>query len=105
MILGETLTDASGQKFPMAGLLGVHTSFAKPRMHLGYREVQLAAAGCLGRSGKKLRGHEFHYAEVSDAGSDEPFALVRDAFGSPPVPAGNRRGQVTGSFFHVVAEA
>lgn len=105
MILGETLTDASGQRFPMAGLLGVHTSFAKPKMHLGYREAQLTAAGCLGRSGKKLRGHEFHYAEVTDAGGDEPFALVRDAFGSPPVPAGNRRGQVTGSFFHVVAEA
>ena len=28
-----------------------------------------------------------------------------DVYGAPPAPAGSRRGQVTGSFFHVIAEA
>ena len=105
MTLGETLTDAAGETFPMAGLLGVHTSFSKPKMHLGYRQARLAASGCLGPQGKQLKGHEFHYAEVTAPGSDEPFALVSDAYGGDFMPTGSRRGQVTGSFFHIIAES
>ena len=105
MTLGETLTDAAGETFPMAGLLGVHTSFSKPKMHLGYRQARLAASGCLGPQGKQLKGHEFHYAEVTAPGSDEPFALVADAYGGDFMPTGSRRGQVTGSFFHIIAES
>ena len=45
MVLGQTLVDAGGDTHPMAGLLGVATSFAKRRMHLGYRDVTLAAGG------------------------------------------------------------
>jgi cobyrinic acid a,c-diamide synthase len=105
MALGARLTDASGEAHAMAGLLGVETSFAKRRMTLGYREARLTADGALGRAGSVLRGHEFHYATVADPGADPPFATVTDAYGEPPKPAGSRRGEVTGSFFHVIAEA
>ncbi len=105
MALGQTLGDASGTTHEMAGLLSVRTSFAKRRMTLGYREAKLVADGALGPAGKVLRGHEFHYATIDGAGSDEPFAMVADAYGGPPEPAGARRGFVTGSFFHVIAEA
>jgi cobyrinic acid a,c-diamide synthase len=30
---------------------------------------------------------------------------VTDAYGAEPVPAGSRRGRVSGSFFHVIAVA
>ena len=43
MALGENLIDASGVSHPMAGLLGVETSFASRRMTLGYREARIAA--------------------------------------------------------------
>ena len=33
------------------------------------------------------------------------LAYVRDVYGSPEAPSGSRRGLVTGSFFHVIAEA
>ena len=105
MALGQTLIDASGAAHPMAGLLGVETSFAKRRMTLGYREARLASDCALGTAGSVLRGHEFHYATVVASGADDPFALVRDVYGSPEAPAGSRRGRVTGSFFHVIAEA
>jgi cobyrinic acid a,c-diamide synthase len=72
-------------------------------MHLGYRDITLATDGCLGPKGTAMRGHEFHYASVTDEGSDEPFALATDAYGSPPAPMGGRRGHVTGSFFHLIA--
>jgi len=104
MALGAALVDASGETHAMAGLLGVTTSFAKRRMTLGYREARLAADCALGAAGATLRGHEFHYATIADPGDDAPFALVADAYGAPPAPAGSRRGRVTGSFFHAIAE-
>jgi cobyrinic acid a,c-diamide synthase len=105
MALGQSLTDASGAVHAMAGLLGVETSFAKRRMTLGYREARIASDCALGTAGSVLRGHEFHYATIVAAGGDDPFAYVRDVYGSPEAPAGSRRGLVTGSFFHVIAEA
>jgi cobyrinic acid a,c-diamide synthase len=105
MALGQSLTDASGLAHPMAGLIGVDTSFEKRRMTLGYREARIASDCALGHKGALLRGHEFHYATIVAAGADEPFAFVRDVYGSPEAPSGSRRGLVTGSFFHVIAAA
>jgi cobyrinic acid a,c-diamide synthase len=103
MVLGKTLTDAHGTVHPMAALLDVSTSFAKRKLHLGYREARLIDRACIGRAGARLRGHEFHYASVLDQGNDSPFALVTDAYGGEPAPTGGRRGLVSGSFFHVIA--
>ena len=105
MALGESLTDASGAAHPMAGLLGVKTSFEKRRMTLGYREARVASDCALGGAGVVLRGHEFHYATIVADGPDDPFAFVRDVHGAPETPSGSRRGRVTGSFFHVIAAA
>ena len=105
MALGRSLVDASGVAHKMAGLLGVETSYAKRQMTLGYREARLADDCALGPKGAALRGHEFHYATIAARGDDEPFAFVTDAYGAAPTPAGSRRGRVTGSFFHVIAEA
>jgi len=104
MTLGESLVDAAGKEWPMAGLLGVKTSFAKRKMMLGYRDVSLEVDGILGTKGARLRGHEFHYATIVDQGSDAPLVMARDAYGTPAMPAGSRRGNVTGSFFHVIAD-
>ena len=105
MALGAALTDASGARHEMAGLLGVETSFAKRRMTLGYREATLDADSALGPAGARFRGHEFHYATIVSLGDDPPFAFVRDPYGSAPERSGSRRGGVTGSFFHAIARA
>ncbi|HEX9169084.1 MAG TPA: cobyrinic acid a,c-diamide synthase, partial [Roseiarcus sp.] len=105
MALGESLVDAAGAAHPMVGLLGVETSFAKRKMTLGYREARIASDCALGQKGALLRGHEFHYATIVASGGDDPFAFVRDVYGAPEAPSGSRRGRVTGSFFHVIAEA
>jgi cobyrinic acid a,c-diamide synthase len=103
MVLGTSLTDASGVIHPMAGLVGVSTSFSRRKLHLGYRNARLVDHGFLGLAGTRLRGHEFHYASVEALGHDAPFALVSDAYGADPVPTGSQRGLVSGSFFHVIA--
>jgi cobyrinic acid a,c-diamide synthase len=103
MVLGASLTDAAGITHAMAGLLDVETSFAHRKLHLGYRTAHLIEDTCLGSAGLRLRGHEFHYASVTAQGGEAPFALISDAYGSAPMPSGSRRGQVSGSFFHVIA--
>ena len=49
----------------MTGLLGHATSFAKRKLHLGYRTARLLADGALGVCGALIRGHEFHYASLT----------------------------------------
>ncbi len=103
MALGRTLTDAAGVVHEMAGLLDASFSFAIRRMNLGYRDVTLCADCCLGRRGTVLRGHEFHYATMTEGG-DPPLVVARDAAGGAAREAGSRRGRVTGGFFHLIAE-
>lgn len=103
MVLGEELEDADGIRHRMAGVLGHSTSFAKRRLHLGYRAASLRAGCALGRAGQVVRGHEFHYASVIDAGADEPLVDLRDGRGEALGPAGGRRGRVAGTFFHAIA--
>ena len=105
MVLGRTLVDADGTAHPMLGLLDHATSFAQRRLHLGYREAQLLADCPLGSAGASIRGHEFHYARITESGGDAPLAELADGVGKPLGPAGGRRGRVTGTFFHAIATA
>ena len=103
MVLGQGLEDASGARHQMAGLLSHATSFAKRKLHLGYRQAQLLADHPLGSAGDIVRGHEFHHATIVDKGTDDPFVEVTDAQGKPVVETGSRRGHVSGTFFHAIA--
>jgi cobyrinic acid a,c-diamide synthase len=105
MVLGMSLEDSDGVTHRMAGLLGHATSFAKRKLHLGYREARLLADAPLGKTGDRLRGHEFHYAALTDQGNDEPLAELADGQGKAIGKAGGRRGNVTGTFFHAIATA
>lgn len=104
MVLGAGLIDKDGTRHRMAGLLGLETSFEKRKMHLGYRLATLAAPIPGHDAGARLRGHEFHYSTIL-AQPDAPLAQVTDAEGGEVPETGSRRGRVTGSFFHLIAEA
>ena len=104
MAMGAALIDKAGTRHEMAGLLGLVTSFAKRKMHLGYRLAKLAAAMPGHGPGARLRGHEFHYSTIV-AQPDAPLAEVRDANGDLVVETGSKRGHASGTFFHMIAEA
>ncbi|MGM4916670.1 cobyrinate a,c-diamide synthase [Tardiphaga sp. 813_E8_N1_3] len=104
MVLGEGLEDADGNRHAMTGLLGHTTSFQKRRLHLGYREARLLSECSIGPRGSLIRGHEFHYASLTDAGNDEPLVDLQNAQGEPMAERGGRRGHVTGTFFHAIAQ-
>ena len=102
MVLGRRLVDAEGGDHAMAGLLPAETSFAAPRLSLGYRDATLAEAGPLGALGSRFRGHEFHYARLLDGEGAAPLFHCRNAEGRDLGPAGCREGSVMGSFVHLV---
>ncbi|TDX28595.1 cobyrinate a,c-diamide synthase [Rhodovulum visakhapatnamense] len=103
MVLGETLIDKDGTAHAMAGLLGLVTSFESRRLHLGYRRAELLAPMPGHAPGTRLRGHEFHYSTILSQ-PDAALARVTDANGADVAETGSRRGPVTGSFFHLIAE-
>jgi cobyrinic acid a,c-diamide synthase len=105
MVLGESLADSTGRRHAMTGLLGHSTSFAERKLHLGYRTALLLSAGVLGDGGTLIRGHEFHYASLTSARGDEPFAEIAGGEGQRSEKTGGRRGRVTGAFFHAIAVA
>lgn len=101
MALGETLIDKEGVAHQMAGLLGLVTSYEKRKFHLGYRRAVLDAALPGHIPGAALRGHEFHYSTILEQ-PDAPLAQVADADGNPVPETGSYRGNVSGTFFHLI---
>jgi cobyrinic acid a,c-diamide synthase len=102
MVLGRGLVGADGARHAMAGLLPLETSFASPRLHLGYRRATLAQSGGLGEAEAVFRGHEFHYAEVLSEIGAEPLFKIADAAGQDLGVGGLKAGRVAGSFIHLI---
>lgn len=104
MVLGQALVDKAGTSHRMAGLLGLVTSHAQRRMHLGYRHAEtLVPIAGIG-AGARLRGHEFHYSTIIEQ-HDPPLARVTDANGEKIAETGSWRGHVTGTYFHMIANS
>jgi cobyrinic acid a,c-diamide synthase len=101
MVLGLGLEDADGRRHEMTGLLGLETSFAKRKLHLGYRRARLQRDCSLGSEGTEVFGHEFHYASTVSVRGDS-LVDCRDASGVSVPEQGVRQGSVTGTFFHVI---
>jgi len=78
MVLGESLEDAAGHPYRMAGVLPLRTRMLPRALTLGYREVTIAAEFLPPLT---ARGHEFH-ASTLDGPSVPPTLarvyLVRD---------------------------
>ncbi len=100
MTLGESLTDADGKTHKMAGLLELETSFAKRKLHLGYRHLHADQGPMQGR----WTGHEFHYATTIRA-EGAPLFAARDATGSTLPAMGLIRDNASGSFAHIIDQA
>lgn len=102
MTLGETLIDAEGTRHKMAGLLGLTTSFAARKLHLGYRRLQ--GLTDQPRLDGHYTAHEFHYATTLDA-QGTPLFAAQDAEGHDLGKTGLSEGRVAGSFAHIIDAA
>ena len=100
MVLGEQITDASGQPYEMLGLLPLETSFQNRKLHLGYRTLEPLG----GPFGGTLKAHEFHYATTLRA-EGTPLFRAQDATGAQLEDMGLINGHVSGSFAHIIDRA
>jgi cobyrinic acid a,c-diamide synthase len=101
MVLGRGIEDAAGVRHEMTGLLGLETSFARHKLHLGYRRARLQRDCSLGAEGTEVFGHEYHYASTVSVNGDS-LVDCKDAFGTSVPEQGLRQGSTTGTFFHVI---
>jgi cobyrinic acid a,c-diamide synthase len=99
MVLGDGLVDAAGTRHAMLGLLPVVTSYETRKRHLGYRKVT-PLAGSFFES--PMRAHEFHYSTLVSEGVADPMFAVRDALDNDLGTAGLQRGNVAGSYMHLI---
>jgi cobyrinic acid a,c-diamide synthase len=84
MYLGKYITDEKGKPWPMTGILELATSMEQPKLSLGYRTIMTGA--------QPVKGHEFHYSQFSDAGTNRTNAHI---------PVYNARNEPTAShIFH-----
>jgi cobyrinic acid a,c-diamide synthase len=109
MAMGAAMIDKDGARHEMAGLLGLVTSYAKRKMHLGYRAATLTAPMPGFAEGQRLRGHEFHYSTILEQ-PDAPLASVTDATETAVPETGSLRrfdggGVATGTYFHLIGPA
>jgi len=100
MTLGKVLKDADGISHKMAGLLSLETSFAKRKLHLGYRQLAASSGLLTGR----WSGHEFHYASTIKA-TGKPLFAASDAEGTTLPAMGLIQDNVAGSFAHIIDQA
>ena len=98
MVLGEGLEDASRTRHAMCGLLRLETSFARRKLHLGYRNV----TGLAGRfAGQQFAAHEFHYSVALKEEGQALFS-ASDALGADLGSCGLVEGSVSGSYMHLI---
>ena len=70
LYLGQSLEDAGGTIFPMAGVLPGKAIRKQKLVRFGYSELSASADSLLFRQGETLPVHEFHYWDSSENGGD-----------------------------------
>ena len=75
MYLGRSIEATPGARYSMAGVFPWRSRMLKKRKALGYREVTVARDCPVAKEGWAVRGHEFHYSEIS-----RPPSGVKDSF-------------------------
>jgi len=63
--LSSAFKDDKNTSYQMVGLFPFDISLLSRIKALGYREIRLSAPCLLGQPGDVIRGHEFHYSELS----------------------------------------
>ena len=102
MVLGESLIDRNGKSHEMLDLLPIKTSFSKPKLNLGYRQLSLIDEGSLGKAGSSFKGHEFHYCNIVENDRVKNLFDVHNSRGEKLPEMGSKRGSVMGSFSHII---
>ena len=102
MYLCETLSDQHGNRYPMVGCFPFTTKMFPRLKALGYREITLTRQTAIGDQGMVLRGHEFHYSELTTNTPQVQNAYrISDRSGLDKPPDGYQTKRTLGSYNHL----
>jgi cobyrinic acid a,c-diamide synthase len=102
MYLGRQISDLEGRPFPMTGCFPVETRMLSRLKALGYRQIELTRDSILGGAGDVIRGHEFHYSELSQISNPvDTVYRVTPRAGNQAQPEGYRINNTLGSYIHL----
>lgn len=102
MYLCRELYNTDGNIYPMTGCFPFNTRMLSHLRTLGYREIKLNKDTVVGKCGQTLRGHEFHYSELSDIDVNiENIYSVSGLFGQKNFPEGFLINRTIGTYIHL----
>ncbi len=102
MYLSEGIEKLDGTRHSMLGLLSAWTRMCPRRQSLGYVEVELTRDCLWGKPGERVRGHEFHYSELTNVPSNcESAYALHHRRTDCPAAEGFQRGSVLASYTHL----
>ena len=102
MYLCEELVDQNNASYPMVGCFPFATKMFPRLKALGYREITLTGDTAIGKRGISIRGHEFHYSELTRlAPGFQTVYQIADRSGLDRPPEGYQINQTLGSYNHL----
>jgi cobyrinic acid a,c-diamide synthase len=102
MYLCSHLEDREGKQHAMADCFPFTTRMYTRLKALGYREVSLTQDTIIGKSGLRIRGHEFHYSELINISPDiKTIYQISDRTGLNKPPDGYLTHRTLGSYNHL----
>ncbi len=102
MYLCKKIKDRDGNQYSMAGCFPFSTKMFPQLKALGYREVALTADSIIGKTGQRIRGHEFHYSELEILTPEiKTIYQISDRTGLNKPPDGYLIHRTLGSYNHL----
>lgn len=101
MYLGAAMEDCKGREWAGAGVFPWRARMLKKRAALGYREVTVKRGCPLFKKGGKLRGHEFHYSEITAPPEEVTRAFRIKGGGGLSAQEGFVRRNALASYIHL----
>lgn len=105
--LSQAVTTRDAKRYALLGILPAETSMLDRRNRLGYVEVILKEDTFWGKAGDRLRGHAFHYSELSsDPAAEDGWSAaygLKTPRGAPEAPEGfcSSQGRLLASYVHL----
>lgn len=104
MYLCSNICDNNGNIYPMTGCFPFTTSMFPRLKSLGYREITLSKDTVIGKCSQTIRGHEFHYSELTEFSRNKPIETVYSVSargGQNIFSEGYQVARTLGSYLHL----
>lgn len=105
MYLCRSLENKDGSQYPMVGLIPASTRMLDRLKSLGYVEVTLKADSLWGAEGAIVRGHEFHYSELTSNPTEDlawkTVYAMKKRRTDDATKEGFQKGRVLASYAHL----